>query len=190
MQDDQLRTQARSEIHAAGSLNWPYVIMNVLSTVVASYGLLADSTAVVIGAMLIAMLLGPIIGIALGLVDGDNRLLGKALLAEFAGVLLVLATAFTIGTIHRDIPAGREILARTSPHLLDLMIALAGGAAGAYASVTPGLSSGLAGVAISTALAPPLAACAILISAQSFHVGEAPPRVSHLIYSYPRGGEL
>ena len=64
--------------------------MNSLSTIVACYGLIADSTAVVIGAMIIALLLGPITGVALGLVEGDNQLLRKALLTEIAGVLTVL----------------------------------------------------------------------------------------------------
>ena len=61
--------------------------MNALATIVACYGLLADSTAVVIGAMIIAMLLGPITGIALGLVDGDNQLLKNAFVAEIVGAL-------------------------------------------------------------------------------------------------------
>ena len=64
----------RRQIQDNASLTAPYMLMNALATIVASYGLLADSTAVVIGAMVIAMLLGPITGIALGLVDGDNRL--------------------------------------------------------------------------------------------------------------------
>ena len=154
----------RQEIHDNASLSLAFVVMNILATVVACYGLLADSAAVVIGAMVIAMLLGPITGIALALVDGDSRLLRNAVLAESVGVLSVLATAFVIGSIHRDIPLGREIMARTSPNILDLMIALAGGAAGAYATASPRLSVGLIGVAIATALVPPLATCAILFA--------------------------
>src|SRR5208337_1411292 len=98
-----------------------------------------------------------------GLVDGDNGLLRKALLAEASGVVLVLCMALLIGVIHRDAPLTREILARTRPTLLDLIIALAGGAAGAYASTSPRLSAGLVGVAIATALVPPLSACGICL---------------------------
>lgn len=130
----------------------------------ASYGLLSNSTAVVIGAMIIAMLLGPISGIALALVDGDVQLLRQAIIAEVAGVLVVLGVAFGIGFIHRDLPLTHEILSRTSPNILDLVIALAGGAAGAYATVSPRLSVGLVGVAIATALVPPLATCSICIA--------------------------
>ncbi len=154
----------RQQIHDNASLSAAYMVMNILATIVACYGLLADSTAVVIGAMVIAMLLGPITGIALALVDGDSLLLRKAFLAEVAGVIIVVATAFVIGAIHRDIPLGKEIIARTSPNILDLIIALAGGAAGAYVMVSPRLNAGLVGVAIATALVPPLCASAILLA--------------------------
>jgi uncharacterized hydrophobic protein (TIGR00271 family) len=142
----------------------PYVTMNTLATVVACYGLLENSAAVVIGAMIIAMLLGPISGIALALVCGDNALLRKGLLAEIGGVLTVLCVAYIIGKIHQDLPLTNEILARTSPNILDLMIALAGGAAGAYATISPRLSVGLVGVAIATALVPPLSTCSICLA--------------------------
>ena len=142
----------------------PYVTMNALATVVACYGLFQNSTAVVIGAMIIAMLLGPISGIALALISGDNALLRKALLAEIGGAFVVLAVAFCIGKIHQHLPLTNEILARTAPNILDLMIALAGGAAGAYATVSPRLSVGLVGVAIATALVPPLATCSICLA--------------------------
>lgn len=138
--------------------------MNGLATVVAAYGLLSDSTAVVIGAMVIATLLGPITGIALALVDGDVSLLRKALTSEVKGVLLVLAVSLAIGRLHHDIPLGKELLARTSPNILDLAIALAGGAAGAYASISPRVSAGIVGVAIATALVPPLSACGICLA--------------------------
>ncbi len=158
------RTATRKQIADNASFNVPYVVMNALATVVACYGLLQDSTAVVIGAMIIAMLLGPIAGIALALVDGDNRLLRQALLAEVAGAALVLSIAFLIGKIHQNLPLTKELLARTSPNILDLMIALAGGAAGAYATISPRISVGLVGVAIATALVPPLATCGICLA--------------------------
>ncbi len=142
----------------------PYATMNTLATIVACYGLLQNSTAVVIGAMIIAMLLGPISGIALALVGGDNALLRKALLAEVGGALIVLSVAFVIGKVHQDMPLTNEILSRTTPNILDLMIALFGGAAGAYATVSPRLSVGLVGVAIATALVPPLSTCSICLA--------------------------
>lgn len=161
---DQHRRKIRESIAASASLSAAYLTMNPLATVVAGYGLLANSTAVVIGAMVIAMLLGPIMGIALALVDGNNRLLKAALIAEVVGALLVLAVGYVIGRVHLDIPLSQEILSRTKPNILDLMIALGGGAAGAYATVSPKMSVGLVGVAIATALVPPLASCSICLA--------------------------
>jgi uncharacterized hydrophobic protein (TIGR00271 family) len=157
------RLSVCQSIEDNSSLTIPYLVMNILATIVACYGLIADSTAVVIGAMIIAMLLGPIVGVAMGLVEGNNQLLYKAILAEVAGVATVLIVAAIIGKIHQDVPLGKEIFSRTTPNILDLAIALAGGAAGAYATISPKLSVGLVGVAISTALVPPLSTCSILL---------------------------
>ncbi len=156
--------EVRKNIQDNASLSSTYLLMNALATIVACYGLLANSTAVVIGAMVIAMLLGPITGIALGLVDGDNFLLREALIAEVMGIFTVIAIAFVIGTIHGNIPVGDEIMARTAPNIFDLIIALAGGAAGAYATASPRISAGLVGVAIATALVPPLSTFSILLA--------------------------
>src|SRR5665213_2653957 len=106
--------------------------MNALATVIACCSLFANSSAGVIGAMVVAMLLGPIAGVALGLNEGD-RLLWGALFSLTLGIAWILAIAMVIGLIHRDAPLTGEILARTNPRLFDLMIALAGGAAGAIA---------------------------------------------------------
>lgn len=162
------RATVRHSITEGSRLTAPYMVMNGLATAVASYGLMADSTAVVIGAMIIAMLLGPILGLALSLVDGDTKLLRTAIIAEIAGVVLVVLVGGLVGRLHFDIPLTNEIFSRTTPNLLDLAIALFGGAAGAYASVTPRIGVGLVGVAISTALVPPLATCGICLSRGHF----------------------
>jgi uncharacterized hydrophobic protein (TIGR00271 family) len=164
--------RVRVEIEEASSFDWPLVVMNVLAAVVASYGLLLDSAAVVIGAMILAMLLGPISGVALALIGGDARLLRRASLAVIGGVLIVLATAIVLGFVHRDVPATHQMLERTSPNFFELMIALAGGAAGAYASISPRLSVAFVGVAIATALVPPLASCGLLLARGDFDLAE------------------
>lgn len=145
--------------------------MNTLAATIASYGLFANSPAVVIGAMIIAMLLGPITGISLALVDNDLVFLWRSIRTLLAGALVVIATGFLIGIIHKDVPITREILARTSPNLADLVIALAGGAAGAYATVSPKLSVAFVGVAIATALVPPLCAANILFARGEIPLG-------------------
>jgi uncharacterized hydrophobic protein (TIGR00271 family) len=138
--------------------------MNVLATVIACYGLLENSPSVVIGAMLIAMLLGPISAVALGLVDGNDTLTRQAILSLLAGAGAVYGTALAFGFSHAVFPLTEEIYARTAPNLMDLMIALAGGAAGAYAMTSPRLNVAFVGVAIATALVPPLASSAICLA--------------------------
>lgn len=157
------RNKTRVAIRSGALLTRGYLFMNALSAVIASYGLLANSPAVVIGAMIVALLLGPIMGFALGLSDGDVTVLRKSGVAVLAGGALVFAVAAAIGAIHDEAPITPEIMARSAPNLFDLVIALAGGAAGAYATVTPRVGAGFVGVAIATALVPPLASSAILL---------------------------
>ena len=171
-QEEQTRQETvRQNIHENAALTVPYLIMNALAAVVACYGLLENSVAVIIGAMIIALLLGPITGMALALVDGDEPLLRKALAAEAGGVALVLTIGLLIGKVHADMTLGSEIIGRTSPNLLDLIIALAGGAAGAYATISRKLSAGLVGVAIATALVPPLCSCGICLAHGLYRAG-------------------
>lgn len=162
------RPAIRANIELNSTFDVAYVTMNVLATVVACYGLFENSPAVVIGAMIIAMLLGPIAGVSLGLVDRDNQLLGKALVTLAAGLGVVYVTAFILGAVNFRIPLTAEIYSRTTPNLMDLMIALGGGAAGAYSMISPRLSVAFVGVAIATALVPPLSASGILLARGEF----------------------
>lgn len=141
-----------------------FYVMVAISTTIATYGLLANSTAVVIGAMLVAPLMGPIFGIALSLSTGDRNLFPKAVISELAGVLLAVLLGVLIGLIPLRLGFGSEILARTQPTLYDVIVALASGLAGAYALVDEKISPALPGVAISTALVPPLAACGLCLA--------------------------
>jgi len=160
----QWRATVRGNIREEALFSKAHLFMNALAATIASYGLFANSPAVVIGAMIVAMLLGPIVGVSLALVDSDARFLLKSLLSLLSGAAAVLATAFVIGTVHHDLPITSEIMARTAPNFLDLMIALAGGVAGAYATVSFRLSLALVGVAIATALVPPLSSASILLA--------------------------
>ena len=146
-----------------------YFIMNSLAAVIAGYGLLADSVAVVIGAMLVAMMIGPISGIALAFIDNRWILMLTALKTLVLGVLMIFSIGFVLGLINLNMPLTSEILSRTQPTVIDLMIALAGGAAGAFASISPRLSVAVVGVAVATALVPPLVASGILLAHAEFH---------------------
>ncbi len=170
-EQEDTRTFQRQSIRDGAKLDFPYILMNVLSAVIASYGLLENSPAVVIGAMIIAMLLGPIAGTALSLVDGDNDSLLEAGVSLLCGIAVVVLTGFIIGLIHSDIPITDEISSRTTPNLMDLMIALAGGGAGGFATVSTRLSVAFVGVAIATALVPPICSGSILFARGEFTLG-------------------
>ncbi|WP_434057111.1 DUF389 domain-containing protein [Acinetobacter silvestris] len=156
--------QVRLNIQADALPSKTFFIMNALAAVIAGYGLLGDSTAVVIGAMLVAMMLGPISGIALALIDARWLLLKTSLSTLALGVIMIYSIGIIMGLIHFDLPITNEILARTKPTTIDLMIALAGGAAGAFAAISPRLSVAVVGVAVATALVPPLVASGILLA--------------------------
>lgn len=139
--------------------------MAALSAIIATFGLLSNSSAVVIGAMLVAPLMGPIFGIALGISTGDNTLLRKAVVAELAGAALVVGLAGLFGMIPLRPDFANEILARTHPTTYDIVIALASGLAGAYAILDEKMSAALPGVAMATALVPPLATLGLCLAA-------------------------
>jgi uncharacterized hydrophobic protein (TIGR00271 family) len=158
------RATIRKSVTDGAALTGPYLAMNVAAAFIAGFGLMENSPAVIIGAMLIAMLYGPILGIAMALAEADLRLLGRALVAEVVGAICVLAIGGVIGLSTRNLVVGSEILNRTAPNLLDLLIALVGGLAGGFAFLSLSLSSVIVGVAIATALVPPLTTCGILLA--------------------------
>jgi uncharacterized hydrophobic protein (TIGR00271 family) len=161
---DMRRIETRRSAADAAAFGSPYLLMNAAATLIAGFGLFEDSPAVIIGAMLIAALLGPIQGMAMALAEADLKLLRMSLAAEVAGAALVLVLGMALGTIDRTSPLGHEILSRTAPNILDLLIGLVGGAAAAYAAATARLGALAVGVAIATALVPPLTTCGILIA--------------------------
>jgi uncharacterized hydrophobic protein (TIGR00271 family) len=145
-----------------------YWLMNALATVIACYGLFTNSPAVVIGSMVVAMLLNPIAGVAMGLNNSDRPLLRTALLSLAGGIVWILTIATVVGLIHHEVPLTAEVLSRTKPDLFELIIALASGAAGAVAVLSARVGTALVGVAVATALVPPLAAAGILLARGDF----------------------
>jgi len=138
-----------------------YYIMMVLSASLASLGLLQDSTAVVIGAMLVAPLMGPLLGAGLALVQDNLALMRRSLGVIVLGVVLGLLVAGLYGAANPGFEPTMEVEARGTPDILDLFIALISGMVAAYAQCRFTLSNTLAGVAIAAALVPPLAVVGI-----------------------------
>jgi uncharacterized hydrophobic protein (TIGR00271 family) len=153
--EEQLEVQQELSRGAQPGTN--YFVMIVLSCVIAAMGLLLNSPAVVIGAMLVAPLMTPILAFSLGLVQGDLRLIRFSTESILTGVTVSALIAAFIGLVSPLKVVTPEMLARASPTLLDLAIALASGMAGAYAVARKDVSAALPGVAIAAALMPPLA---------------------------------
>lgn len=135
-----------------------------LSSVISTLGLLAGSAAVIIGAMIIAPLMGSTLGMAYAIVVGNRRLLKRSALTTVKGILLAVVAATVITLLFGLTNTNSEILARVRPTLLDLGVALAAGAAGAFATSRRQVESALSGVAISVALVPPLSVMGIGIA--------------------------
>jgi uncharacterized hydrophobic protein (TIGR00271 family) len=145
-----------------------YVTMLALSVAIATLAVLQDSTAAIIGAMLIAPLMTPIMGCAAGLVAGWRRRVVASLGVVTASVAFAIGLAWVLASwIPALVPlyTNSQVLSRASPTLLDMAIALAAGAAGAYATVDERVSQSLTGVAIAVALVPPLSVVGVALEA-------------------------
>ncbi len=150
------RISVLEHVDDAGHLGPRYAFMTMMSCGIAMLGLLQNSAAVIIGAMLISPLMGPIIELGMGLATFDLRSIRSAMKSLTVGVLLSLLVAAGIVYFSPLQDATSEILARTEPTFFDLLIAIFSGLAGAYATVTR-KGEMIVGVAIATALMPPLA---------------------------------
>ncbi len=170
------RREVLSELEEASSPGFDYFLMTILSCSIATFGLLTNSTAVIIGAMLVAPLMSPILGLSLASVAGKQRMFRKAIIALAEGVALSILLSYVLGLATKYLPfinltvLPSEIVSRTRPTPFDLGIALAGGAAAAYALAEPKLSAALPGVAIATALMPPVCTIGIGIAIQNSSV--------------------
>jgi len=143
-------------------------VLLILSTTIATLAILADSTAVVIGAMLVAPLMTPILGVAAAIVNGWMRRVAASFATVAGGVVVSVATAWVVATWAPalvPLSANSQVLSRVSPTLLDMMIAVAAGAAGAYATVDKRVSASITGVAIAVALVPPLGVVGVTLQA-------------------------
>lgn len=136
-------------------LDRKYLLLITLSAAIATLGLLQSSTAVVIGAMLVSPLMGPIMGIGFGLATLDSVLVKRALVTLAAGMAVAVVVAVLLIWLSPIQDVTPELRARTQPTLLDLGVAVVGGVAGVYAIIRK-LSGVMVGVAIATALVPPL----------------------------------
>ncbi|MBE2210842.1 MAG: TIGR00341 family protein [Xanthomonadaceae bacterium] len=153
------RVAVLSSVEDAGAMGARFAFMTLMACGIATLGLLQNSVAVIIGAMLIAPLMGPIIELGMGLATFDFRTVREALKTLAVGIVLALVMAMLLVWFSPLKQATPEILARTQPTFFDLLVAIFSGLAGAYATITR-KGEAIVGVAIATALMPPLAVVA------------------------------
>ena len=163
------REELYSNIEKGARLNGTYVILVILSTIVVAIGLLADNVAVVIGAMVIAPLLGPNIALALATALGDTELILKSLRTGAVGLIVALGLSVVIGKMWHLEFDSQELLARTDVGLDSVALALASGAA-AVLSLSTGLPSVLVGVMVAVALLPPTATMGLMLGIGKFNL--------------------
>ena len=157
------RIALMEEIEGKARWNFDFAALMAMATLIASLGLLANSVAVVIGAMLVAPLMMPLIGSGLALVQGNWPLWSRSIKAVALGFLAALCIGLCSGLLASwtGFTMTSELLARGKPTLLDLGIAFVSGVAASYCLARPKLSGALAGVAIAAALVPPIATVGI-----------------------------
>ena len=163
--------EARESLYAGteknARLDADFIALILLSTCVGAVGLIENSVAIVIGAMVIAPLLGPNLAFGLGTALGDASLMRKSALSNFVGLVLSIAVSVAIGYFWPNDISSFELTARTNVGLDSIILALASGAAAAL-SLTTGLSSVLVGVMVAVALLPPAATFGIMLGQGNF----------------------
>lgn len=158
------REEIYTQVEKGSQLNSNFLILILLSAIVSAIGLLEDNVAVIIGAMVIAPLLGPNIAFALGTTLGDSELIAKSARVIASGIALAIGVAAGIGYFWPDLIYSNEVLARTDVTFSGTAIALASGAAGALSLVTS-VSGVLVGVMVAVALMPPATTIGLMLSA-------------------------
>ncbi|MDQ0375030.1 DUF389 domain-containing protein [Cellulomonas humilata] len=165
---DRIRTSVFIEPPVTSRSSTRFWVLLVLASVIASAGVVADSTATVIGAMIVAPLMTPILGIALAVVLADRPHLLRSLVHVVLGALVVIAIGYLVGMLvdpADNYVGNSQVAGRISPKLIDLLAALATGTVGAFALVRSDISDALPGVAIAISLVPPLSVTGLLLEA-------------------------
>ena len=149
------------QMNRASIPSFGFFFMLGLAATIATFGLIANSAPAIIGAMIIAPLMAPIMSFSFGLVAFEKRLISRSIVTVIAGVILVVGIAYLITLLFGLRITGSEILNRTAPTLIDLGVAMAAGGAAAFANTRRSIINSIAGVAIAVALVPPLAVSGI-----------------------------
>jgi uncharacterized hydrophobic protein (TIGR00271 family) len=168
--DQDARDEMIRSLRGGAWLGVDYVALLLASCAIATLGLVENSAAVIIGAMIIAPLMAVIQAIAFGALEGDAKIFWRAATTLALGILTAVALSALLARSIGFLGFGNEILSRVRPNLLDLGIALAAGAIGGFARTRPSIANSLAGTAIAVALMPPLCVVGIGIAAGNWQI--------------------
>ncbi len=166
--DDARLDALRQEFEHDASFNQVFVVLTVGATLIATLGLLANSPGVVIGAMVVAPWIMPLQAMAFEILRGRLPMFLRALRTLMLGVVICVLLAMAVGHLVALPSFGSEVMARTSPNLLDLGVALVAGAVAMYAKLRKDAISALAGLAIAVALVPPMCVVGILLASSDW----------------------
>ena len=163
---DEDKSTAVQKLIRGSTPSQDFFLMIILSILTATLGLLTNDSAVIIGSMLIAPMLYPLLSLSLGIIMSDGRVISRSTYTLVKSIMfgILAATAITLLFSSQVSELTPEILSRTQPSLPSVMIAVASGFAASFALVKPKLSETLPGVAISVALVPPIAVVGIGIA--------------------------
>ncbi|HTV92464.1 MAG TPA: DUF389 domain-containing protein [Verrucomicrobiae bacterium] len=160
IEPDDLRVGALAD----GRFNLDFGVLSLASAAIATFGLLENSVAVIIGAMIVAPLTRPIGALAFAAIEGDPVGLRRAAVTLAAGSGMAIAFALVVTRILALPTLGSEVMSRSQPGMLDLGVALAAGGVAGFARIRPGVAGAVAGTAIAVALMPPLCVVGIGIA--------------------------
>ncbi|MCF3577255.1 TIGR00341 family protein [Planktothrix agardhii] len=156
--------QMRQDLIAESTLCFNYIVLVITACLIATFGLLSNSTAVIIGAMLVAPIMLPLRGLAFGLLKSDQELSRRGIISIIVGTVVALILSMILGKVTGIQDFGSEVLARTEPTLIDLGIAVVAGGLSGFTKVEKGISDAVAGTAIAVALMPPLCVVGLTLS--------------------------
>jgi uncharacterized hydrophobic protein (TIGR00271 family) len=167
------RVELVDRLQMGSVFNFDFISLISLSTIIAALGLLDDSAAVVIGAMLVAPLMTPLVGMGFALIQVNERLMKTSIgsvLSGFAVAFFIGAMLGALVSLLTTLEVSDQMASRDAPSLVDLFVALFSGVAGAYAMSRPNLISALPGVAIAAALVPPIATSGMALTMGDFEL--------------------
>ena len=163
--DKKRQEKVYKEIKENAKGDFDFFVLTIFSAIIITLGLIVDSSAVVIGGMLLAPLVWPILALSIAIVKGRTKLLQSSIATLFRSTVIILLISFVLGFISPEYALkGSEFISRTSPTIFELFIALAAGFVGAFVITYPKIGAAIAGVVVAAALVPPIAVIGLSVS--------------------------